>query len=261
MMREQPLPGGNVGGAVLVDGTVRRPVGPWTPAVHALLDHLSAKGFAETPRALGFDEQGREIVTYIPGETIGGEQPGPAWEWDEQLLVQMGGWLRRYHDAVEDFVPPSDAVWRFGGALGPGRIICHNDIGPYNAVWDGGLVGVIDWDFAGPAVPGWDLAYAAWTVVPLHHPGLLALSAEAPEIDQAPDRLRRFLDAYGLRDRSGFLDLLLARIDARGREIVALAERGDIAMQRLLDRGHLSDMARTSSHVRRHLASLESALD
>jgi len=215
-MDEQPLHGGKVGGAVLVDGTVRRPVGPWTPAVHALLDHLSAKGIAETPRALGIDEQGREIVTYIPGETVGSSpQGGPAWEWDERLLIQFGAWLRRYHDAVQDFVPPPDAAWRFGGQLGAGQIICHNDLGPYNAVWDGRLVGVIDWDFAGPAVPGWDLTYAAWTVVPLHHPGLLAGSPDAPQVAALPARLRRFLDAYGLNDRSGFLDLLLARIDGK----------------------------------------------
>lgn len=44
-MKEQQLPGGNAGGAVLVDGTVRRLSGPWTPAVHALLRHLEARGF------------------------------------------------------------------------------------------------------------------------------------------------------------------------------------------------------------------------
>ncbi|MFI2076838.1 MULTISPECIES: hypothetical protein [Streptomyces] len=33
----QPLPGGNVSaGVVRIGDTVRRPAGPWTPAVHAL---------------------------------------------------------------------------------------------------------------------------------------------------------------------------------------------------------------------------------
>src|SRR4051794_15572276 len=40
------LPGGNVGGAVRVGGTVRRPTGPWTPAVHRLLGHLASAGVA-----------------------------------------------------------------------------------------------------------------------------------------------------------------------------------------------------------------------
>ncbi|MGA8209061.1 MAG: (deoxy)nucleoside triphosphate pyrophosphohydrolase, partial [Nocardioidaceae bacterium] len=38
------LDGGNVGGAVRVGGTVRRATGPWTPAVHRLLDHLGDVG-------------------------------------------------------------------------------------------------------------------------------------------------------------------------------------------------------------------------
>ncbi|WP_197700840.1 hypothetical protein [Micromonospora purpureochromogenes] len=40
---EQRLVGGNVGGAVLVGDTVRRPTGPWTPAVHDLLDYLAPR--------------------------------------------------------------------------------------------------------------------------------------------------------------------------------------------------------------------------
>ena len=41
---EIPLPGGNVGGAVRVGDTVRRPTGPWTPAVHELLEFLADAG-------------------------------------------------------------------------------------------------------------------------------------------------------------------------------------------------------------------------
>jgi hypothetical protein len=44
---EEPLSGGNVSqGVVRVGDTVRRPAGPHTPAVHALLSHLHAVGFA-----------------------------------------------------------------------------------------------------------------------------------------------------------------------------------------------------------------------
>ena len=50
--------------------TVRRPAGPWTPAVHALLNHLENAGFTGSPRVVGdgYDDRGREVVTYIPGE-------------------------------------------------------------------------------------------------------------------------------------------------------------------------------------------------
>ena len=60
------LAGGNLGGAVRVGDTVRRPVGPWTPAVHALLGHLAGR-VPNIPRVLGFDDRGREILSYLPG--------------------------------------------------------------------------------------------------------------------------------------------------------------------------------------------------
>ncbi|MEU1283126.1 hypothetical protein [Kitasatospora sp. NPDC005856] len=60
---EVPLSGGNMSvGVVRVGDTVRRPAGPWTPAVHALLEHLHAVGFRAVPRPLGLDGQGREVL-------------------------------------------------------------------------------------------------------------------------------------------------------------------------------------------------------
>ncbi len=44
---------------VRIGDTVRRPVQPWTPAVHALLRHLETVAFTAAPRVLGFDEEGR----------------------------------------------------------------------------------------------------------------------------------------------------------------------------------------------------------
>lgn len=111
-MEEERLPGGNAGGAVLVDGTVRRTTGAWTPAVHALLRHLEARGFDGAPRVLGIDEQGREVLTFLPGMTVGFARPWPAWVHSDEALVQVGTWLHHYHDAVADFVPPPQARWR-----------------------------------------------------------------------------------------------------------------------------------------------------
>ncbi|RKT02434.1 hypothetical protein BX286_0335 [Streptomyces sp. 3211.6] len=38
-----------------VGETIRRPAGPWTPAVQALLAHLESAGFTRAPRAPGTD--------------------------------------------------------------------------------------------------------------------------------------------------------------------------------------------------------------
>jgi len=75
---EQQLDGGNVGGAVRAGNTVRRAAGRWTPAVHALLAHLAAKNLPGAPRPLGFDDQGREVLTFMEGETVGSRKPWPA---------------------------------------------------------------------------------------------------------------------------------------------------------------------------------------
>ena len=65
---EQPLPGNVTTGVVRVGDTVRRPVGPWTDAVDALLTHLHDVGFDGAPRPLGRDDQGRQVLEYVPGE-------------------------------------------------------------------------------------------------------------------------------------------------------------------------------------------------
>lgn len=113
-MTAKRLPGGNLGGAVRVGDTVRRRVGPWTKSVAALLDHLEAKGFSGAPRFLGIDEEQREVLTFIEGETVGEQQPWPAWVYGDETLDQVADWLRGFHKAVSDFEPLPNSVWRFG---------------------------------------------------------------------------------------------------------------------------------------------------
>lgn len=64
-MVEIPLDGGSRSTVVRVGQTVRRASHSWSPAVLDLLRHLECEGFAGAPRALGVDDQGREVLTYI----------------------------------------------------------------------------------------------------------------------------------------------------------------------------------------------------
>jgi hypothetical protein len=50
--------------ATIVDGTVRRPAGPWTASLHALLRHFESVGGAGAPRALGMQD-GVEVLSYV----------------------------------------------------------------------------------------------------------------------------------------------------------------------------------------------------
>jgi len=139
---EQRLPGGNTGGAVRIGDTVRRVPGRWTPTVHALLRHLEAVGFDRAPRVLGFDDQGREVLSFLPGDVVGAARPWPGWVHCGDALRQVAGWLRDYHITVASFVPPDGALWREGGTRRPGLIVGHNDAAPYNAAWaDGHFAG------------------------------------------------------------------------------------------------------------------------
>ncbi|MBA2533284.1 MAG: aminoglycoside phosphotransferase family protein, partial [Nocardioidaceae bacterium] len=187
------LDGGNTGGAVRVGDTVRRHAGPWTPSVHALLDHLRVTGFDQAPRALGMDELGREVLSFLPGETVGSRHPWPTWVHSDDALTQVATWLRDYHAAVVSFQPPPDAVWREGGRWEPGLIIGHNDAAPYNAAWASDkLSGFFDWDFAAPVTHEWDLAFTAFAWVPLHARHVVAAEGFTAFADR-PRRLRLFL--------------------------------------------------------------------
>ena len=237
-MTEERLEGGYGDGAVRVGDTVHRRAGPWTPAVHALLSYLADRGFTGAPRPLGFDEQGREILTFLPGETVGRRKPRPAWVHAEDTLIQVARWMREYHRTVAEFVPPPDAVWRGGGTWSPGLIIAHNDATTHNAAWQQGqLTGFFDWDVAGPAPPEWDLALTGFTWVPLHARYVVAAEGFT-DFAGRPRRLGRFLDAYGWSGTTGqFLDVVHARMTAHANGIRDRAAAGDGTSRRLLSQG------------------------
>ncbi|MBJ8348655.1 phosphotransferase [Antrihabitans sp. YC2-6] len=223
----QRLVGGWGGKVYRHGGTVRRETGPWTPAVHALLQHLESVGFAGAPRVLGVDRDGFEVLTFIDGQTCGGNAGWPGWGRADENLVRIANLLRRYHDAAETFRPAPGALWRGGRReLQAGEIIGHNDVSLANLVADshGRVHSLIDWDQAGPTTRRADLAYAAWQVVGLHAPGHARHRGWTRRPDVAR-RLATFLDAYGLADRDGFVDDVCNRIARSVGELISEATR------------------------------------
>jgi Ser/Thr protein kinase RdoA (MazF antagonist) len=202
---EAPLAGGDITTVVRVGETVRRRPGPWTPAVHALLRHLEEAGFDGAPRALGFDEQGREVLSFVPGEPA--LAPVPA---GDEIVSALGELLRRLHEATRGFVPPPDARWQFMvGAPREGDVVCHRDLFWSNVILrDGMPVALIDWDLAAPAPRLYDLASAANFWAPLR-PDEDAREWGLPADRRGP-RLRGLCDGYGLDagERAELLDVV-----------------------------------------------------
>jgi len=192
---------------VRVGDTVRRPTGPWTPAIHALLRHLEHRGFDGAPRLHGIDEQGREILEFIPGAMAWPEMGALA---SDDGLTRASRLLRRYHDAVADFVVPADAVWQFDDMRvdgepflgGEAPIVCHNDCAAWNLVMGDARWAFIDWDVAGPRPRLWDVAYAIRGMVLCDPSAALA------------DRVDLFAREYGLdvAERRRLPELVIARI-------------------------------------------------
>jgi hypothetical protein len=244
--QETPLPGGNVGGAVRVGGTVRRSTGPWTPAVHALLDYLAPR-VPHIPRVLGFDGQGREVLSYLPGQVV--DIGAGTSKLSTGQVVSVARWTRAFHEAVAGFGHPGP--WRFFPVDGP-SLIGHNDIAPYNVCFDGDkLVGVFDWDLAGPSTPLLELAFIAWNCVPLWED----IGAEAAAV-----RLAVIAASYGGADPAQILHAVPHRIQVMLDGIPAAAAAGDAGMSRLMAAGEparsarsLADLAARISVIARHL--------
>jgi Ser/Thr protein kinase RdoA (MazF antagonist) len=229
---EVPLSGGNMSsGVVRVGDTVRRPAGPWTPAVHALLAHLHDAGFDGAPRPLGIDEHGREVLTFIPG-TVAWPDHFHLLDGDAPLR-RAARLIREFHDAVAGFRPPPGARWQ---VLMPGdgdEIIAHCDLAPWNLVIGERRWAFIDWDTAAPGTRLWDLAYAVHGFVPL--------SADpAVQRADAARRLRLIADAYDLteRQRRDLVPLLARRTQAMHAFLAEQAARGTQPWARLWAEGH-----------------------
>ncbi len=204
--QEMPLAGGNVNtGVVRVGNTVRRQPGHASRAVHRLLRHLEGKHFGGSPKLLGMDEQGREMLSFIDGEA--GQWPAI---WDSEVaLTTSAQLLRSYHDLTIDLVA-SKANW-VGEYPDRARheVICHNDYGAYNIVFkDLKAVGIIDFDLAGPGPRLKDVAYAAYWMTPLSLSATDMQPHAEADLLTGSRRLKLFCECYGIAADEHLLEMV-----------------------------------------------------
>lgn len=258
---ETPLTGGiaNQGAVVRVGPTVRRPRKPQSETVQAFLEHLQHWGVSEVPYPFGFDLEGREVLGFIEG--VAPEQPFPHWVTELDLLRNLAEVQRKMHAAAADFVPPANAVWGTGGDYFPaeaaGDLVCHNDLGIGNVVIGNGRIrGIIDFDYAHPVNPMFDIAVAIRHWLPM-----APTSGRDPawgDDDALIPRFRAFCEVHELDadERSSVIDLAVAFLDQARGNIARLAESGHAGFRQLIDSGYLDRNLATVDWVRARQRSL-----
>jgi hypothetical protein len=204
----EPLEGGiaNVGQVVRVGPHVLRPSSAHSRSIHAFLRAVRHAGFEGAPMPVGIDEDGRERLVFIDGDVP--VPPYPDWSQSETALASTARLLRGLHDAARRF-DAQGLTWQDSLAdPAGGTLVCHNDVCPENVVFrDGIAVAVLDFEFAAPGRPVYDVAHLARLCVPIEDDFDQARLGWRP--GDRPARLRLVADAYGL-DRGGRAELLPA---------------------------------------------------
>jgi hypothetical protein len=227
-VNEEVLQGGvaNAGAVTRVGNHVLRPSNAHTSSIHAFLRRLKQAGFSNASRPLGVDGDGRERLEYIDGDVA--VPPFPAWVQTDDALASIAMLLRGFHDAssavnAEDLEFSNEMADPHGGTM-----VCHNDVCLENVVFRGGVaVGLLDFDFAAPGRPEFDLAQFARMCVPIDDD--ISASRLGWMWADRPARLRLVADAYGLdaAGRGSLLEILEGTIQRGGQFVLRRVQAGD----------------------------------
>jgi thiamine kinase-like enzyme len=199
---------------------------------------------------LGDDEQGRSMLSFIPGDV--GIPPFERWVADDALLLSVADLQRRLHQASASYEIPDHAVWdRSNLALPqPGDIVCHNDLCVENVVVrDGAAIAVIDFDFAAPNDRLVDIAIAARHWVPFK--ASADLEPARADVDRF-QRFRLFCDAHHLteHERLAVVDAATAFLDRAMISMKARADAGQALYQKVWEQGYPLQNRRSHAWLR-----------
>ncbi|MFG3555100.1 aminoglycoside phosphotransferase family protein [Micromonospora sp. NPDC047557] len=237
---EETLTGGFVAEVVRVGDTVRRTPPANLDFVGALLHHLAEVGADLSPRHLGVDDRGRQVLSYVAGRVPWRDREDPGF-FADPALMRLAELIRRLHDACAGTDLAGDA-----------ETVCHRDLSPKNTVYRDSPAGplpvaFIDWDLARPGRRIEDVAFAGWHWAPLGE------GADPAELGR---RCRVLCDAYdaagpGLLPRAELVDLMLDQIESTWRTIDTST---DPAMRRLREAGTSTLIAHWHEWLHTHSA-------
>jgi hypothetical protein len=225
---ETELKGGvaNAGAVTRQGQHVLRPSNEHSATIHRFLRHLAAVGFDGASVPVGIDDDGRERLRFVDGDVP--LVPYPDWAQSDAALASVTRLIRRLHDASRSFVPGSDERWsrEMADPTG-GPIVCHNDVCLENVVFRAGeAVTLLDFDFAAPGSPLFDLAAFARMCVPIDDDSSVRFGWKPADLRK---RLRLVADTYGLdsTERSELVALIGESIERGGEFLLRRVEAGD----------------------------------
>lgn len=91
--------------------------------VRDVLEHLYRCGWPGTPRYLGIDAGGRQVLSFVDGNA--------AWRPADQARVRSPGSLAAVAGLARQFHDLTAGTDLAGGA----EVVCHNDLSPKNTVY------------------------------------------------------------------------------------------------------------------------------
>ena len=235
---EIALAGGvaNAGAVTRRGRFVLRPSSPQTPTIHRFLSALAEAGFAGASVPDGIEPDGRERLLHVPGDVP--LVPYPEWAQSDDTLASVVALLREFHVAAGRV--PRDLADRWSDEMADpsgGTIVCHNDVCLENVVFrEGRAVALLDFDFAAPGRPIYDLAALARMCVPIDDESRARFGWRPADL---PLRLRLVADTYRL-EPAGRRVLLEALDDAMARGGEFLRRRvaaGDVNFATMWEEG------------------------
>lgn len=184
--KEIPLQGGQSAASVVrIGNVVHRTKGPNFQFIHSILLYLEKNNFPYSPRFLGIDAQGREMLTFIEGEV---PRDIPLSYPQKLDAIKI---LRAFHD-----------VFANTSFCSQDETICHHDFAPWNViVRNEQVVAVIDFDEVAPGRRVDDVAYFIWTFLDL---GI----AEVSDLKQI-ENIVGLVKAYHLEDKEDLVPAIL----------------------------------------------------
>ena len=185
---EIPLSGGEMTASVVrIGDRVHRSTPANAAFTQAVLQYLETQAFPFSPRYLGQDAKGREILSFLPGEV---PRAIPLNFSQKKACIRM---LRSFHDLM--------AKSTLRGEM---ETVCHHDFAPWNVIVDQeSVTGLIDFDTALPGARVEDVGYFLWTFLDLGDPSL----ADHEQLE----RVEELLACYGPLDRKALVPALQQR--------------------------------------------------